>query len=46
MTVCVCVLAPEKAAFRKKMKSHYKNEFNMAALLKQREAADEDCSDH
>lgn len=35
----------EKAAFRAKMKGHYKGEFNMASLLRQKPPVDEDEED-
>ena len=34
-------LRVEKANFRKKMKNHYKGEFNMAALLRSKPPADD-----
>ena len=38
----ICV---EKANFKKKMKNHYKGEFNMAALLRNKPVDDDDDSD-
>ena len=38
-------LRAEKAAFRAKMKGHYKGEFNMAALLRAKPPADDDEED-
>ena len=35
----------KKAAFKKRMKNHYKGEFNMANLLRQKPPVDEDEDD-
>ena len=42
---CPLSYAIEKEAFKKKMKSHYKGEFNMAALLRAKPPVDEDEDD-
>ena len=39
------VIFTGKANFKKKMKSHYKGEFNMAALLRSKPPPDEDDDD-
>ena len=39
------ILRVEKANFRKRMKNHYKGEFNMAALLRSKPADDSDEDD-
>ena len=39
------IIRAGKANFKKRMKTHYKGEFNMAALLKRKPPPDEDDDD-